>query len=163
MAYTNEDQVLLRAPAITPDARASAQVAAGIAVATSRINGRLAEKYLVPFVDPVPELIQVVATTLAASWAMRNVFSGSEHVEQIEFAQQLETEGKALLNEIYSGDLRLEDATTNQTVSGRTPPIHISNTPSSQLRCMDLLGYYGPKIPNNHWNNYYPNYRWPCQ
>jgi len=159
MAYTNEDQVLLRAPAITPDARASAQVAAGIAVATSRINGRLAEKFVVPFVDPVPDLVQVVATNLAAAWAMRSVFSGAEHLEQIEFAKALEAEGKTLLNEIYSGELRLEDAQTNQTVAGRTPPIHISSAPSSQLRCMDLLGNYGPKIPNNHWLNYLG----PCQ
>ena len=135
-------------------------MAAGIAVATSRINGRLAEKFQVPFAEPFPELIQVVATTLAASWAMRNVFSGAEHMDQLEYAKSLEAEGKALLDEIYTGALRLTDAATLISIPGRTPPISVTGSPSMQLRTMDMLGQWGPKVPDNYyWNTgsyYYP-------
>lgn len=153
MAYTSEASVLLRAPAISAAVSSSEQVAAGIVVAEARINGKLAEKFDIPFSDPVPDLVQVVATTLAASWAMRNVYSGADHIEQQAFAARLEQEGAAMLEEIRLGNMLLGDAATKATIKSRTVPIYVSGSRvSEQIRDIDMLGHRGPKRPDNHFS-----------
>ncbi len=151
MAYCLDSDVLARAPAVAAAPQATAQVEAAIVAAQARIDGRLQSKFSVPFGDPVPAMVKTVAIDLAAARAIMSTFSGSEHSEIIAFAKNLQDNAMKDLDDIVSGALKLSDVTTTEVISSRVPQIHITSVPSSQIRCLDMLGHHGPKMPDNHW------------
>lgn len=93
------------------------QIQDAIAEATSRVDGRLSQLYLVPFADPAPELVQTITRDLAAFAAdlvFREVRDYSSNLNPVYIRYQ---EALGLLKEIAEGKVSLPGA------PGVTPPV----------------------------------------
>lgn len=147
MAYCTLEQVLNRAPGLSGDSDYPSRVQAGIAFSDSIINGRLQNKFSVPFSAPIPTLIATIAVDLAAAHAITSSFSGFQSADQMEFARAMREQAESILNEISVGTLHLADATTKQTIPSQSPPIFVTGQRDNSIERMDLLGRFGPKRP----------------
>ena len=130
-------------------------MADGIAAAQSIIDGKLQTKYIVPFAAPVPKLINTIAKTLAAAWALANAFSGAEGSEQLTFAKSLHALGMSMLDQVHAGTMILTDATLNTAIGSNRSPMVVTSCPDYQLLHLDMLGLRGPKRPGHR--NVYPD------
>lgn len=148
MPYCTATDVFERAPALKDDPLGQVRVSDGIEYSTALIEGRLKTRFSVPFADPAPKMIGVIAKDLAAAYALRSAFSGAAGSDQLAEAARMDSDAKTLLGDIASGSLHLSDAITEESIPSRTPPIHVTSTEDqTSVRTMDLLGRFGPKRP----------------
>jgi phage gp36-like protein len=149
LAYCTQEQVLLRAPAIRTSSRATAEVSRGITQAQGRIDGRLVNKFSLPFAV-LPQLINDVAVDLAAAHAIWAGYSGSGDSEQLDWAAKTRAAALDLLTEIYSGEMRLVELMDDSSVEGSMPekvPPMIITSHGTGFERFDSGGVMGPKSP----------------
>lgn len=161
MPYCTSDDVVSHAAALSGDLQMATRVSQGITVATSVIDSKLKAKFVVPFVDPAPPLINVIAINLAAGWSLKSAFSGSPETNQYKTGEAYWKEGIEFLTQIMDGDLTLEDATTKDAIASKAAPIAVFAQVDQQILHLDVLGRYGPKSPTSAFpSNLYPGPGW---
>ena len=119
MGYTSVLAVIDRVPALRELSTAQVHIDSGISYATALIEGYLKARFQVPFSDPPPELIAVIAKELAAAYALKNAFSGSVTADQVMEADKMDAAAKGMLRDIVDGKLHLSDAVTKDSI----PPL----------------------------------------
>jgi phage gp36-like protein len=80
------------------------QVQPYIDKAQARINNRLKVHYVVPLVDPIPDIIQSICADMAASLMLQNHFSGVNYREDTPLAEVYRKRADSDLNDVITND-----------------------------------------------------------
>lgn len=131
MAYTTPEKVrgILKGfvEALSPQAKRQAdelddaQIKYAISNAEAQINATLRSRYNVPFADPAPDLIQVIATDIAAALADltyrgATVYQSALHPMRLRYER-----ANLLLSQVAGGSLSVYDV-TEEAIEGLYHP-----------------------------------------
>lgn len=118
-----------------------------IVEATSRIDGRLGARYQVPFVDPVPQLVQTIArdlTMFLSDLTFREVRDYSSALNPVYIRYQ---EALKMLDQIAAGAISLPDAPGVVTPTGSGEAVFVINQTSPLFSPCD----FDLRRPPNVW------------